>query len=104
MTIWVACTPDGTIVGTIAAGVRPDGAGHLRGMAVSDTHHGAGVAARLLHAAETELRNRSCSAATLDTTAPLIRAMSFYQKHGYRPTGRTSDTLGMTLIEHRKSL
>jgi GNAT superfamily N-acetyltransferase len=73
-------------------------------MAVKDTHHGTGVAARLLHAAEEELLGLSCSTVTLDTTAPLIRAMSFYQKHGYRPTGRTRDKLGMALIEHRKPL
>ncbi|HYB93847.1 MAG TPA: GNAT family N-acetyltransferase [Vicinamibacterales bacterium] len=104
MTIWVARAADGTVIGTIANGIGSEGVGHLRGMAVSGNHHGAGVAARLLRAAEQELRERGCGAVTLDTTAPLVRAMNFYEKHGYRRTGRHYDKLGMVLIEHRKSL
>lgn len=62
------------------------------------------AAARLLEAAESELRSLGCAAVTLDTTAPLHRAMKFYQKHGYRQSGTRHAKLGMELIEHRKDL
>ena len=104
MTIWVACTPDGEVVGTIAAAVIGCNVGHLRGMAVKPGHHGAGVAAALLQAAETKLRTLGCTTVTLDTTAPLHRAMKFYEKHGYRQSGIRHPKLGMELIEHRKTL
>lgn len=104
MIIWVACFPDGEVVGTIAAAVIGCNVGHLRGMAVRPGHHGAGVAAELLQAAESELRSLGCTTVTLDTTPPLHRAMKFYEKHGYRQSGTRHAKLGMELIEHRKDL
>ena len=104
MNIWVACASDGEVVGTVAAAVIGCHVGHLRGMAVKPGHHGAGVAAALLHAAESELRSLGCTTVTLDTTAPLHRAMKFYEKHGYRQSGTRCLKLGMDLIEHRKVL
>jgi ribosomal protein S18 acetylase RimI-like enzyme len=41
---------------------------------------------------------------TLDTTRPLQRAIRFYERHGYRQTGRVSDFYGMELIEYAKEL
>ena len=38
------------------------------------------------------------------TTEPLERAMRFYEKHGYRRSGRVTDFFGMTLHEWVKSL
>ena len=32
------------------------------------------------------------------------RAIRFYERHGYRPTGRVSDFFGMELIEYAKEL
>lgn len=104
MTIWVACAPDGEVVGTIAAAVIGCNVGHLRGMALKPGYHGAGAAAALLQAAESELRSLGCTTVTLDTTAPLHRAMKFYEKHGYRQSGTRYPKLGMELIEHRKAL
>ena len=104
MSVLVAVNPDGEIVGTIACGVASPGVGHLRGMAVLPTWQGAGVAALLLEAAERELRDKGCSLVTLDTTEPLERARRFYEKHGYRPSGRVSEFFGMPLVEYVKAL
>jgi ribosomal protein S18 acetylase RimI-like enzyme len=93
----------GRIVGTIGCAVKGR-EGHLRGMAVSPEWQGTGVAAALLHAAETELQNNGCRCVTLDTTAPLKRATRFYEKHGFSATGRVSDFLGMPLCEYSKAL
>src|SRR5437764_552056 len=72
MTVLVAVSASGDIVGTVAceklAGSQIDD-GHIRGMAVLPAWHGQGVAHRLLLAVEAELLARSCSRMTLDTTA-----------------------------------
>ena len=73
-------------------------------MAVLPAWQGAGVAALLLDAAERELRDKGCSLVTLDTTEPLERATRFYEKHGYRPSGRVSEFYGMPLFEYVKVL
>jgi GNAT superfamily N-acetyltransferase len=73
-------------------------------MAVLPTWQGAGVAALLLDAAERELRDQRCSLVALDTTEPLRRATRFYEKHGYRASGRVSDFFGMPLFEYVKDL
>ena len=50
MSVVVAVTSAGAIVGTVASQVLPSGQGHLRGMAVLPEWQGTGVAARLLKA------------------------------------------------------
>ena len=99
MTVLVAIYDD-QIIGTISC----DSHGHLRGMAVRSAWRGKGVAAKLIHAAEDALRKQNCKLVTLDTTEPLARARSFYEKHGYRKSGRTSDFFGMMLTEYVKTL
>ncbi len=91
------------IVGTIG-GCSNGEEGHLRGMAVLPACHGTGVAPALLQAAEAELRQQGCRRVTLDTTAPLERAIRFYEKHGYARSGRVRDFYGMTLHEYVKPL
>ena len=91
------------VVGTIA-GVRKGTEGHLRGMAVIPAFAGKGVAARLLSEMEGWLLSEGCSCVTLDTTEPLKAAMRFYEKHGYRRSGRMGEFFGMPLIEYVKVL
>lgn len=92
------------IVGTIACSKQDADEGHLRGMAVLPERLGRGIAEKLLRAAEAELKQQGCSRITLDTTEPLQRAMRFYEKNGYRPSGRVSDFFGMQLREYTKDL
>jgi GNAT superfamily N-acetyltransferase len=77
--------------------------GHLRGMAVLADWQGAGIAWQLLQHAEAELRLQQCSRVTLDTTAPLKRAIQFYERNGYRPSGKITDFYGMPLFEYEKN-
>jgi GNAT superfamily N-acetyltransferase len=65
---------------------------------------GRGVAEALLESAEAELIGRKCNRITLDTTEPLERAMRFYERHGYRRSGKVSDFFGMRLHEYAKEL
>jgi len=104
MAVFVALTPAGEIVGTIGCASVSTEEGHIRGMAVLREWQGGGVAAQLLAAAESELRARKCRRITLDTTAPLERAIGFYEKHGYCRSGRVGDFFGMPLYEYAKKL
>ncbi|SRR5258708_4339355 len=101
MTVYVAVTPNGEIVGTIASSVEGV-EGHLRGMAVCPAWQGRGIADQLLLTAEGDLIAAGCARITLDTTMPLRRAIRFYQKHGFAPTGRITDFFGMPLYEYSK--
>ena len=103
MTILVAISQSGDAIGTIACTAHGT-EGHLRGMAVLPYWQGKNVADALLAAAEEELRSRDCRRVTLDTTEPLQRAMHFYEKHGYRKSGKIADFFGMPLHEYVKSL
>ena len=103
MTVLVAVVAD-EVVGTIACNAAASGEGHLRGMAVLRSWQGHGLADRLLRASEDELRARGCRRVTLDTTAPLQRAIRFYTRHGYQPSGRVGDFFGMPLFEYEKKL
>lgn len=101
MTIYIAITPGDEIIGTVACAIV-DRVGHLRGMAVRPEWQRHAIAQELLRAAEEEMRTAGCSRITLDTTAPLERAIRFYQRHGYVPTGRVIDFFGMPLHEYAK--
>jgi GNAT superfamily N-acetyltransferase len=103
MTILVAVGDRDAIVGTIAF-AQHGAEGHLRGMAVIPRLHGEGIADRLLAAAESELRVRGCSTITLDSTEPLQRAIAFYTRHRYVPSGTVTDFFGMRLFEYCKQL
>lgn len=94
---------EGRIVGTIA-GASDGKEGHLRGMAVLPEWQGRGVAAQLLASIENDVRSRDCERITLDTTPPLEPAMRFYEKNGYRRSGKVADFFGMPLIEFTKQL
>ena len=104
MALFVAVTESGEIVGTIGCQVVTPVQGHLRGMAVLPQWQGDGIAAMLLTAAETELSNSNCARITLDTTVPLERAMRFYEREGYRRSGKATDFFGMPLFEYVKTI
>jgi len=104
MSVFVAAGEAGEIVGTIGCAAVSPAEGHIRGMAVRPDWQGRGVAERLLAAAESELRARGCGRASLDTTAPLKRAVRFYERNGYRASGKIADFFGMPLFEYVKPI
>lgn len=104
MRVFVAVDCAQQVIGTIACQVISREEGHIRGMAVLPRWQGVGVAAELLRTAETELRKSKCAYVTLDTTGPLMRAMRFYEKNGYRGSGKVADFFGMRLYEYCKAL
>ena len=104
MSLLVAHTDEGAVIGTLAYAPSSLDEGHLRGMAVLPEFQGIGVAEMLLSRAESALKSKGCKFISLDTTAPLQCAMSFYEKHGYRRSGKVSDFFGMPLYEYVKQL
>jgi GNAT superfamily N-acetyltransferase len=104
MSVFMAVHSREQVAGTIAWNVVGLEEGHLRGMAVLPLMRGSGIASQLLSRAESELQQRKCTRVTLDTTEPLLRAMRFCEKHGYRRSGKTKDFFGMPLIEYQKTL
>jgi ribosomal protein S18 acetylase RimI-like enzyme len=104
MCVFVATSLSGEVVGTVACYVVGPEEGHIRGMAVRPAWHGVGVAGKLIQSVENELRNRGCTWISLDATLPLQRAMRFYEKEGFRKSGRISDFFGMEVVEYVKAL
>jgi N-acetylglutamate synthase-like GNAT family acetyltransferase len=104
MSLFVAVSESGEIVGTIACHVVHPEEGHLRGMAVLPSWQGSGVAEQLLKSAESELRSEGCSRISLDTTEPLVKAIRFYEKHGFRNSGKDTYFCGMRRLEFVKNV
>jgi len=104
MCVLVATSPSAEIVGTVACYVIGPMEGHIRGMAVRPAWHGVDVAGKLIAYVENELRERGCTRVSLDATLPLQRAMRFYEKQGFRRSGRSSDFFGMEMVEYVKDL
>jgi ribosomal protein S18 acetylase RimI-like enzyme len=104
MCVLVAASSTGEVVGTVAYNVVAPDEGHIRGMAVRPAWHGVGVAGRLIGSVESELRSRGCTRISLDATLPLERARRFYEKQGFRRSGRIGDFFGMELVEYVKVL
>jgi len=102
VTVLVAVDAQANVVGTIGGAAVSSSEGHLRGMAVLPQWHGRSIAQRLLEAMEKHLMNKGCTRISLDTTEPLQRAMRFYEKNGFRRTGKVTDFFGMPLIEYLK--
>jgi predicted N-acetyltransferase YhbS len=104
MAVRVAEDASGAIVGTISWSRVSETEGHLRGMAVLPDWQGTGVAGGLLRTALEHLTGAGCRRVTLDTTLPLLKATRFYEKNGFRKSGKTSAFFGMPLIEYVREL
>jgi ribosomal protein S18 acetylase RimI-like enzyme len=104
MTVFVAVSESGEVVGTIGCNLVSPEEGHIRGMAVHPNWQGSSVAQQLLEVVESELRQRGCARISLDTTEPLQRAIRFYERNGYRSSGKMADFFGMSLFEYVKLL
>jgi GNAT superfamily N-acetyltransferase len=104
MSILVAVDDAGEVVGTIGHRLMDDARGHVRGMAVLPDWKGSGLAAALMASVESELRRRGCTRMTLNSVAPLQRAIAFYERRGFRTTGRVTDLFGMPLVEYAMAL
>jgi GNAT superfamily N-acetyltransferase len=104
MHVLVAVDSKDRVVGTLSWVRTSVESGHFRGMAVVPELQGAGVAQLLLDWALDEMRQAGCRLATLRTTEPLDRAIRFYERNHFRPSGKTADFHGMTVTERARRL
>jgi ribosomal protein S18 acetylase RimI-like enzyme len=104
MHVFIAVDDVGRVVGTIACQVIDKDEGHIRGMGVLPGWRGTGVAVQLLRTTESHLRQSECTRVSLDTTAPLRRAVRFYETNGFRPSGKIRNFFGTSLFEYVKTL
>ncbi len=104
MVVFVAVDARGTVLGTVSARRGARGRGNLRGMAVRPSHQGTGLAPSLLDRALRHLARENCESVTLGTTAPLRRALRFYERNGFARTRRTLDFFGMPLAIYSRHL
>jgi ribosomal protein S18 acetylase RimI-like enzyme len=103
MTVYVAIATEREVVGTVASALEGEDCQH-RCMAVRPAWQGRRIADQLLLVAENDLITAGCVRITLDTTVPLQRAIRFYQRNGFVPSGRITDFFGMPLYEYVKPL
>ncbi|MFX1435656.1 MAG: GNAT family N-acetyltransferase [Promethearchaeota archaeon] len=105
MTIYVAIDQRKNIIGTIGWQKINNEEGHIRGMAVLPKWQGMkSPATALLFTVENDAIAKECTFLTLDTTAVLKRARTFYKKHGFVETGKTGDFFNSTIYEYIKYL
>lgn len=99
MHVFVAVNDADQVVGTIACQVVDNDEGHIRGMGVMPGWQGTGVAAQFLRTAESDLQQSGCTRVALDTTAPLRKAIRFYGRNGFRPSGKFTDSFGFEYVK-----
>jgi GNAT superfamily N-acetyltransferase len=95
VTLWQAHTPD-------EPPVPIPGLGHLAQIFVLREWWGSGVAKELLDAAVSEGRRRRYERIRLFTPAGQARARRFYEREGWRPTGKrqVGRDLGLEIVEY----
>ncbi len=104
MAVWVVVGRDGTILATLSWARESSRTAHLRGMAVDPSWQGTGIAQQLLDRVVAEIEGEGIEEITLDTTLPLRRAARFYERNGFRRSGRVRDYFGIPLIEYRREV
>lgn len=82
------------------------GAGHIWHLFVRPAWWGTGLASRLLGEAVAEARRRKYAELSLWTPRDNARARAFYEREGWRATGRTryAPDLDFEVLEYRRSL
>ncbi|MFW9946346.1 MAG: GNAT family N-acetyltransferase [Candidatus Odinarchaeota archaeon] len=104
MKVYLAVDQHGKIIGTIGWQKLNKDEGHIRGMGVIPSQQGRnGPAALLLRQVERDAQLENCKILTLDTTEILKRAQRFYEKNGYKRTGKTADFFGSIIYEFAKT-
>jgi len=103
--VYVAVDQHGKIIGTIGWQKLNESEGHIRGMGVIPSMQGKGSpATSLLRQVERDAQLENCTILTLDTTEILKRAQNFYEKNGFKRTGKIGEFFGSIIYEFAKIL
>ena len=103
--VYVAVDHYGKIIGTIGWQKLNEIEGHIRGMGVIPSKQGRdSPATSLLRQVERDAQFENCKILTLDTTEILKRAQNFYEKNGFKKTGKIGKFFGSIIYEFAKNL
>ncbi|MFX0033062.1 MAG: GNAT family N-acetyltransferase [Candidatus Hodarchaeota archaeon] len=105
MNVYIAANENGELIGTISWQKVNQSEAHIRGMGVIPSWQGKNSPAKsLLQHVELDARKEGCIIISLDTTKVLKKAQRFYEKNGYKKTGKTGDFFGSKIYEFIKQL
>jgi GNAT superfamily N-acetyltransferase len=90
------------IVGTITATVHNTAQMRLQSMAVLPGFQRSGIGQLLLEKMEGFVRGKKCTRISFECFEPLKNSIRFYEKHGYRRTGKTIPFYGVLFHEMKK--
>lgn len=90
------------IVGTASIEMVKEGNMHVCSMAVKPNHQGKGVGWRVLQEINELAKKRHCKTITLECFEPLTKAVSLYEKFGFKRTGRRRNLYGIIVFEMMK--
>ncbi len=89
---WLAILGD-RVIGTVGLKEMGDNIAKLKRMFVTSDLHGKGVGETLLNHALNHAKTQGFNKITLNTNEHMIRAHHFYEKHGFKHTGKTGTQL-----------
>ena len=92
------------VVGTVSLKIIDGRDLHFYTMGVSPSQQGKGVGRLLFEAIEEQARRSGCRRMTLETSAPLSRAIHAYEKHGFKRTGKVRPYHGTEVFEMAKEI
>ncbi|MFQ6116510.1 MAG: GNAT family N-acetyltransferase, partial [bacterium] len=72
---------------------------HIRSMAVKADYQGKGIGWRILQEINGLAKKKHCQTITLESFEPLTKAVSLYEKFGFRRTGRKKNLYGIRIFE-----
>ena len=95
---------DNDLAGTVSIKMQDEGDLYIASMAVKPAYYGKGIGFKMLEKAEGIALDKHCISLSLETSAPLINAISLYEKFGFERTGKSRDYYGVAIFEMRKNL
>lgn len=95
---------DNEIVGTVTIKLKDESNIHIQSMAVKPKYQGKGIGMKILEEIDKIARKRGCKTMSLECFYPLKKAISLYEKCGFRKTGRSRDYYGIKIFEMLKEI
>jgi N-acetylglutamate synthase-like GNAT family acetyltransferase len=95
---------DNRIVGTITATFQDNTQVYLQSMAILPRFQRVGIGRLLLEKIEGLAREKGCNRIYFECFEPLRNSIEFYEKQGYRRTGKTIPFYGVTFYEMEKEV
>jgi ribosomal protein S18 acetylase RimI-like enzyme len=77
---------------------------YIQSMAVAPAHQGRGIGKSILEEIEKRGRELQCKELVLESFAPLTKAVTLYERYGFKSTGEKRQYYGIVIFEMVKKL